>query len=239
MGLIAEYEVGCEALPLTDVARAVPAATLTVRMVPHAEGHSPFVVRVVEGPATDVEAAFETSDFVAEYTALGVEVETPRYQVIPAPSLEEQLGDHVDDVRGLRALSAEDAAFDRLEVRTGGWRYTAWFADRATFDTFCEFWQAEGHPFQLLRLTRDDGDAGSGTDARNGLTARQREALRVAHEMGYFDIPRRATLADVAAELDITASSCSERLRRAQTCLLETRVDLDEHRAGGFKRPQP
>ena len=122
MGLIAEYEMGCEALPLTDVARAVPAATLTVRMVPHAEGHSPFVVRVIEGPAADVEAAFETSDFVAEYTALGVEVETPRYQVIPAPSLEEQLGDHVDDVRGLRALSAEDAAFDRLEVRTGGWR---------------------------------------------------------------------------------------------------------------------
>jgi len=238
MGLIAEYEVGCEALPLTGIARAVPAATLTVQMVPNAEGHSPFIVRVHEGPADAVEDAFEASDFVAEYTVLA-EGETHRYQVIPAPSMEEQLGDHVDDIRGLRELSAADATFDRLEVRPDGWRYVGRFVDRETFDTFREFWQSEGHSFRLRRLTRDDeGGAGVGSDGDDALTSRQRAAVRTAYEMGYFEIPRRASLEDVAAELDISASSCSERLRRAQTHLVETHVDGHAH-TGSTDRDDP
>ena len=237
MGLIAEYEVGCEALPLTDVARAVPAATLTVQMVPHAKGHSPFLVRLHEGPVDAVEDAFETSDFVAEYTVLGTEGETRRYQVIPAPSMEEQLGDHVDDIEGLRELSSADATFDRLAVLADGWRYVGRFADRATFHTFREFWQREGHPFRLLRLTREDGGDTGGEHDADGLTARQREAVRTAYDMGYFDVPRDATLADVADEREITASSCSERLRRAQTALVERHVDL--HGSPGRERDTP
>jgi len=237
MGLIAEYEVDCEALPLVDVARAVPAATLTVQMVPHAKGPSPFIVRVHEGPATAVEDAFRDSDFVAEYTCLGVEDDGTddgdgrseggmcRYQVIPEPDLEGQLGDHVDDIDGLRALSSEDATFDRIVVTPEGWRYTARFADRATFDTFREFWRSEGHPFRLHRLTREDRGAGEGDEADDGLTDRQRAAVRTAYELGYFEIPRKASLEDVAAELDITASSLSERLRRAQTHLVENHVN--------------
>lgn len=49
----------------------------------------------------------------------------------------------------------------------------------------------------------------------DGLTDRQDEALRIAYEWGHFDIPRRASLEDVAEELGITPSSVSERLRRA------------------------
>jgi hypothetical protein len=227
MGLIAEFEVGCEALPLVDVARAVPAAALTVQMVPHAKGHSPFIVRVHEGPPAAVEDAFRDSDFVAEYTRLGTDGdgETNRYQVIPAPDLEGQLGDHVDDIDGLRALSSEDATFDRIAVTPEGWRYTGRFADRTTFDTFREFWQSEGYPFRLHRLTREERGASEGGGAGDGLTDRQRAAVRTAYELGYFDIPRKASLEDVAAELGITASSLSERLRRAQTHLVERHVD--------------
>jgi len=238
MGLIAEFEVGCEALPLVDVARVVPAATLTVRMIPHAKGHSPFIVRVAEGPAAAVEDAFQDSDFVAEYTRLGTDGdgETRRYQVIPAPDLEGQLGDDVADIDGLRSLSSADATFDRIAVTPDGWRYTGWFADRATFDSFREFWQSEGHPFRLLRLLREDraGDGGATTDA---LTDRQREAVRVAYELGYFEIPRKASLDDVAAELGISASSCSERLRRAQTALFEAHLDLGRRRPRAPQRP--
>lgn len=227
MGLIAEFEVGCEALPLVDVARAVPAATLTVQMVPHSEGHTPFLVRVVEGPTAAVEDAFEDSPFVDEYAHLGgegqAESETRRYQVIPAVGFEAQLGDHVDDLDGLRALAAEDATIDRIEVTPEGWRYAGWLADREVFDAFREFWRSEGYPFRLHRLTREDRRGGD--DASDGLTDRQRVAVRTAYELGYFEIPRRASLDDVAAELGITASSLSERLRRAQTELVESHVD--------------
>ena len=59
---------------------------------------------------------------------------------------------------------------------------------------------------------------------RDRLTDRQWEVLGTAYEMGYFEIPRTASLDGVADELDITASSLSERLRRAQTHLVETTV---------------
>jgi len=104
-------------------------------------------------------------------------------------------------------------------VLPDGWRQTGWFADRDVFNRFSSFW-GRNAGFQLHRLTRD----GESQPPGDGLTDRQREALRIAYELGYFDIPRGASLEDVAAELDVTPSSVSERLRRAQTRLIEETV---------------
>jgi predicted DNA binding protein len=51
------------------------------------------------------------------------------------------------------------------------------------------------------------------------LTDAQEEAVRVAWELGYFDLPRAVTASDVAAELGISKSAFLERLRRAQSSL--------------------
>ncbi|MFP8951580.1 helix-turn-helix domain-containing protein [Natrialbaceae archaeon A-arb3/5] len=48
------------------------------------------------------------------------------------------------------------------------------------------------------------------------LTDRQREALRVAREMGYFAVPREASVEDVAAELGCAPGTAAEHLRKAQ-----------------------
>lgn len=48
-----------------------------------------------------------------------------------------------------------------------------------------------------------------------GLTEPQREALSLALREGYFEIPRRCTIADLAGEFDISDQAMSERLRRA------------------------
>ncbi|ELZ82880.1 helix-turn-helix domain-containing protein [Haloferax larsenii] len=55
---------------------------------------------------------------------------------------------------------------------------------------------------------------------RGQLTDRQREVLETAHEMGYFDHPRRANKGEVATELDITTSTFSEHLAMAQKKLM-------------------
>lgn len=52
------------------------------------------------------------------------------------------------------------------------------------------------------------------------LTDRQREAVRAAFRVGYYGVPRDATLDDVAAELDCSAASASKLLRRAETALM-------------------
>lgn len=56
---------------------------------------------------------------------------------------------------------------------------------------------------------------------RGKLTARQLEILERAHEMGYFERPRRANASEVADALDIDPSTFSEHLARAQLKLFE------------------
>jgi predicted DNA binding protein len=47
------------------------------------------------------------------------------------------------------------------------------------------------------------------------LSDRQREALLTAFDLGYYDFPRRATHADVAARLDCAPHTASEHLQSA------------------------
>ncbi|WP_256296336.1 helix-turn-helix domain-containing protein [Haloarchaeobius salinus] len=56
------------------------------------------------------------------------------------------------------------------------------------------------------------------------LTDRQREAVRVAQALGYYEVPREATVADVADELDCSTGTAAEHLQKAAAELLG---DLD------------
>ncbi len=219
MGLVAEFEMDCEALPLTGVASAVPDATLIIELQFNHGNRPVFLVTVTGGSQTAVESAFTEAYDIGEWTLVGQAGETRRYQARPTLSFEEQLGDHLDDLAELEALATADAIIERIEVIPDGWRQTGWFADRQVFGRFSSFWQSNAG-FRLCRLTRD----GESEPPGDGLTDHQQEALRTAYELGYFDIPRRASLEDVADELDISSSSVSERLRRAQTQLIQETV---------------
>jgi len=218
MGFVAEFEVSCAGLPFVEVATAVPAATIDVAFHPSDDWYAAFLLGVVEGPVDAVEATLETISFVDRYTGVDRGSDTAWYRVEPAVSMATRLGPHVDDLSELRALAGADAEIESMRVTQTGWRYRGWFADRAVLARFRSFWERNAE-FTLRRLVPSaDEDAGA------GLTPPQREALRTAYEMGYFEIPRTASLQAVAAELDITASSLSERLRRAQTHLVESTV---------------
>jgi hypothetical protein len=52
------------------------------------------------------------------------------------------------------------------------------------------------------------------------LSDRQREAVRAALDIGYYDQPRGATHEDVAAALDCAPSTASEHLRKAEAELV-------------------
>ncbi len=52
--------------------------------------------------------------------------------------------------------------------------------------------------------------------ALDRLTDRQREAVAAAVDLGYYDTPRSATVADVATELDRAISTVGEHLQRAE-----------------------
>ncbi len=54
------------------------------------------------------------------------------------------------------------------------------------------------------------------------LTPRQLEAVTIAHDRGYYDVPRTASLEAVADALDCSESAASGLLRRAERALVST-----------------
>lgn len=221
MGLIAEYHVSYRHLPLTGVATAVPGMTLRLDVgQPNQAGPPPFVVRATGEAFEELERAIEASAFVREYSLIARGETARTYQLLPAATMAEQLGSAVAQPGELRALSDNESTVERITVTPEGWVQQRWFADRAAFLEYCAFWRENGEAFSVHRLTETTLD----DDPDPGMTDRQREALLAAHEMGYFEIPRAATLTEVATALGISASSLSERLRRAQTRLIECSV---------------
>jgi predicted DNA binding protein len=57
-------------------------------------------------------------------------------------------------------------------------------------------------------------------DAASRLTDRQHRAVEVAVDAGYYEAPREATVADVAAELDCAPSTAAEHLRKAEAAVM-------------------
>lgn len=58
------------------------------------------------------------------------------------------------------------------------------------------------------------------------LTSRQAEAVETATEMGYYAVPRQASLDAVASELEVANSTASELLRRAESRLMPRLVGV-------------
>lgn len=57
------------------------------------------------------------------------------------------------------------------------------------------------------------------------LTDRQRELLRLATSMGYYDTPRECTLTELAEEIGLAKSTCSETLHRAEEVVVKKFVE--------------
>ena len=53
------------------------------------------------------------------------------------------------------------------------------------------------------------------------LTPRQRKTLEVAHELGFYEMPRQASYREIADELDCAPSTANELLRRGEAALVE------------------
>lgn len=64
------------------------------------------------------------------------------------------------------------------------------------------------------------GDYNGPRSTLDALTERQREILETAYELGYFDVPRRVSTAEIADEIDLDPSTVAEHLQRAERNLV-------------------
>lgn len=93
-----------------------------------------------------------------------------------------------------------------------GWDFEIRFSSREALSQYQDCC-ADAHI--SLELIRVYNPADPETGPWYGLSEPQREALTLAVRMGYYDIPRGCTTAELADELGISDQAVTERLRRA------------------------
>lgn len=99
-----------------------------------------------------------------------------------------------------------------------GWTLRMRMPDRETLEQYREWCEERGLQFRLDSIHEERVV----TDERPvQLTNRQRDTLLAARELGYFQIPRQSSLADVASHCSISPQAASERLRRGTATLID------------------
>lgn len=63
------------------------------------------------------------------------------------------------------------------------------------------------------------------TERPERLTPRQEAALETAVDVGYYEVPREGSVADVAAALECATSTAGELLRKAETAVVRAYVE--------------
>ena len=122
-----------------------------------------------------------------------------------APGLPDGIADHAEDLFGTCDLALGD---DEVTLSLVG--------PQEAIRGMVRGYTSAGVTPTLRKLGEYEGDAGPLAE----LTDRQREVVQTAYREGYYEVPRDASTADVAAKLDVDPSTVAEHLQRAERNLL-------------------
>lgn len=117
-------------------------------------------------------------------------------------------------------VSSNDGAILEATGHDDTWSLELLFHDRSGLSEAHALFRQYDFQTSVTRVNSLDNPSSSHT----ALTATQYETIIAAHELGYFDVPRRVTLQELAAELDISHQALSERLRRSHAALVSSEL---------------
>lgn len=216
MGLIAEFEAeppfGESAMrraPTTTLVREdtdlTPDGGLRIVCRATGEGLDAFETALADDPwVDDVSVLTETDEYRVYALRLSIPASEAAYAALVEAGGQILALEH--DVEGVHA-----------RVRC---------PSREAYVALKEAWEARYGEFRTLGLYTERGGNG------RTLSPKQREALVVALDRGYFDVPRRATLAQVAADLGISDTAASQRIRRGCHELVRAAAPAATHDPG-------
>ncbi|MGM0591188.1 MAG: helix-turn-helix domain-containing protein [Halobacteriota archaeon] len=197
---------------LRDARTAAPDVTLRVESERRTADCGIKLLFWASGESLDrFEAAMETDPTVDSFTTLSDEANRRLYSVRYSETGEEAAATNL--------IAELGVVVTKVVATANGLQAEMQFPGREALRAFQEWCRSREQNFQIRTLYKDTDDSTVGHPF--DLTAAQKEALTLAYELGYFDIPRQASLQDVADELDISDQALSERLRRAIAKIVE------------------
>lgn len=131
------------------------------------------------------------------------------------------------------AIEDTDATILSATGRDDAWSIRILFPDDGAISSFHTFCRSYDLSFELTRLYESRHPEAVG---KYDLTEKQREALVAAREAGYFAVPRRIRLEQLAERLDISPNALSARLRRGHANLVDNTL---RHADESLPAPSP
>lgn len=210
MAIVAEILLADPTLPLVDLARTLPGREIAVANGVQLEDGRHLVTVSVDDESKDVfERELDAQSEIVDVEPIGKTTDGWFYQV-------------TIDGGGALFDSHDPAEVEgtlmEAAVTGDGLRELKVFSDFEAFRTLRDRCEVHGIPFELLHIASDPENPGERDQF--GLTDRQYRALSIAFAGGYYESPREMSTEELAAELDITAPSASDLLRRAERQLL-------------------
>ncbi|MFC4436529.1 MULTISPECIES: helix-turn-helix domain-containing protein [Natrialbaceae] len=213
--LHAEFRLSSSSLPLVDLAAAIPDARFELQELLRPESTRPVLLCWIDADSYGTaEATLEDDPAIEAWSLFEATKSARLYRLRLAPTdVTVAIGATFID-RGTTPV--------RASITADGWLMRARFPDRQTLRAYRDSCTDRGIGFALERLYEPEPLRGEATLTLASLTPKQREALTLAYENGYYDIPRKTTPLELGNRLEISRRSLSERLRRAEQRLVET-----------------
>lgn len=203
MSLIAEFRLSNPNFPLMEALSAVPDMQLRVEQAIAEHSERPILFLWASGDDFETfEAALESDTTIEVSTRIEETSDRRLYRVQVA-----------EGTKMILYPAGLEAGTSRLSVSASarGIDTRMRLPNRRALRQFREICKERNVSLSLHRLYEDNGSSKSG---QYGLSSKQRTALQEAVDQGYYAVPRKVTLEDLAWELDISRQAASERLRR-------------------------
>lgn len=169
-------------------------------------------VSVYEIDPERIEELFEDDESVEEFDRVGVSGDELLFRVRWRED---------GQLVAFRALREHDLTLIDACGTDARWTLTFQIDGTDALREFSDSCRAHGATFTLQNLQHVTGEESE----RGLLTNAQREAIELAFTSGYFDIPQRHSLKELAIELGITPQALSDRLRRGERKLVEDAIE--------------
>ncbi|WP_241430399.1 helix-turn-helix domain-containing protein [Halococcus salifodinae] len=215
MATIAEFSIPATEFALRETLERRPNMVFEVdRVVANATDSVVPYVTATQGEFEGLTSLLETDETVEEVELLADTEEECLYRM-----------EWTQEARIVGYMVVEQGAtVENATAKNGQWYLRVLFPERKGLQAVDEYARESGYSLNLTQIYGIDARE----QARFELTDEQRDALVMAVENGYYQVPRDVSQEDLADELDISHQALSERLRRATENMAKNALRIEE-----------
>ena len=207
-----EFGVPAAQFLLRDTLPAFPDAVVEGEwLIPTENGVCPYLW-VTDAPLEEFERRGR-ADSTVEHLELQAELDDGGLFAVEWTLLEDSFARYIVEASGVVLEFEGDAERWGVKMR---------FPDRADASELSEASEVYDVPLCIERIQ----EVTTPKVEQYNVTPKQREMLVLALERGYYEMPRRVTMAELADELGISTGAASERFRRGLTNLVSSSLTI-------------